>query len=96
LADSVLARENGEMQTAPKAGESYTDPEMVLLILLGGFREHRKWLAKLLGRSEDAILQIYRWAHYSSKERRKFDPKGRHTTLKQIERVTKLIGYRTR
>jgi hypothetical protein len=74
-------------------GRPYTDEAIAWILTEGQFAEMRAKMAKILGRTETAILQTYRWCYSSERKMRKFVGGGElGAYFEQILRVRAELG----
>lgn len=75
----------------PKYGEHYEDAEIALIYLVGRSDEAKELLAKLLGRTEDAIDYVWRWV-----EKAAFPPEAEGKIKRQVEWAEERLGAKNR
>jgi hypothetical protein len=75
------------MPRAPKSGQHYHDAEVALVYLVEGTPEADALLARLLGRTPDAINMMRRWADKAG-----FPPAAYNKIKRQFEWAERALG----
>lgn len=72
---------------APRHGQPYQDAEIALLYLVARSDEAKGLLARLLGRTEDAIDLVWRWIEHAD-----FPPEAHNRIRRQVQWAEDRLG----